>query len=55
MAWVDVKAFETTHPDKIAATGGEQNLKVTTTATNFWYQYLVLMSTTRQKAKMTLL
>jgi hypothetical protein len=27
VAWVDVKAYESTHPDKIAATGGEQNLK----------------------------
>jgi hypothetical protein len=45
VAWVDVKAYENTNPDKIAATGGEQNLKVTTSATNFWYYYLVLIST----------
>lgn len=46
MAWVDVKAYETTRPDKIAATGGEQNLKVTTCATNFgiiiWFLSLLL-------------
>jgi len=26
--WVDVKEYETLQPDKIAAVGGEQNLKV---------------------------
>ncbi|XP_031499344.1 uncharacterized protein LOC116263734 isoform X2 [Nymphaea colorata] len=27
VAWVDVKEYETIHPDKIAVNGGEQNLK----------------------------
>lgn len=29
VAWVNVKEYEATQPDKIAADGGEQNLKVT--------------------------
>lgn len=28
VAWVDVKEYESLQPDKIAANGGEQNLKV---------------------------
>lgn len=28
VAWLDVKEYESLQPDKIAAVGGEQNLKV---------------------------
>lgn len=28
VAWIDVKEYEATQPDKIAADGGEQSLKV---------------------------
>jgi len=42
--WVDVKEYETLQPDKIAAIGGEQNLKVSSRSYIFCLKTFIVVS-----------